>query len=158
MKVFRSAIAAVLCIALIGCPGQSTIAALVSILGSSAASIASIQGNQPLADKLKTDTAAAVVAVTNWKSGTPAQDAFQALNLVEDDLNLFPALGAYGPLIDLAIGTVESILALLPQSAAPQARHAPRRAVSLSQPVPKTAKAYKAQWNAIAKGNPALSS
>lgn len=158
MKLFRSAVSAILCIALIGCPSSSTIAALVSILGSSAASIASLEGNTSLAQKLNTDTAAAVVAVTNWKSGTPAQDVIEALNLVEDDLNLFPQIGAYGPLIDLAIGTVESILLLLPQPVATANTikpHATHRAVRLNQPAPKSASAYKAQWNALAASNPA---
>jgi hypothetical protein len=142
---------------LTGCPSSSqTIASLVQVLGSSAASIASLEGNTSLAQKLQTDTAAAVVAVTNWKAGTVAQDVIEALNLVEDDLNLFPVLGAYGPLIDLAIGTIESILALLPQPAAPAAAHVAHRAVHLNQPAPKTASAYKSQWNAIVASNPKL--
>src|SRR5271170_5276536 len=118
MKLLKSAIASVLILVLVGCPAQNTIAALTSILGSSAASIASIEGNPTLAAQLQTDTAAAVTAVDNWKSGTPASNVIQALNIVEDDLNLFPVSGPYIPLIDLAIGTVESILALLPAPAA----------------------------------------
>lgn len=159
MKAFRSAVALTLVAALLGC-SQSTLAALTSILGNAGASIAALQGNTTLAERLKTDTAAAVVAIENWKSGTPAQEAIEALNLVEDDLNLFPAIGKYGPLIDLAIGTVESILALLPQpavSARTVAPHAAHRAVNLAQPAPKTASAFKRQWNAIAASNPALS-
>lgn len=147
-----------LCLPLAGCPSQNTIAALVSILGSSAASIASVQGNASLAQKLEADTTAAETAVRNWKQGTSAQNAIQALNLVEDDLNLFP-IGKYGPLIDLAIGTAESIIAMLPQDAsAPHAMapHAHRRAVTLAQPAPKTAKAYKAQFNALVKAYPAI--
>jgi hypothetical protein len=140
-----------------GC-NSNTIAELVQVLGNSAASIASLQGNTALAQKLKTDTAAAVVAVTNWKSGSPTQMIIEALNLVADDLNLFPQIGPYAPLIDLAIGTVESILALLPAPVAPVAPHATRRTVTLAQPAPKTAKAYKAQFNAIVAGNPALAS
>lgn len=159
MKFFRSAIASFLALTLIGCPAQNTIASLIAILGNSTATIAALEGNDALAQKLRTDTAAAVVAVTNWKSGTPAQEAIQALNLVEDDLNLLPMLGPYGPLIDLAIGTTEAILALLPQSVtAPAARTAsPRRAVHLNQSAPKSARQYKAQFNAIVASNPALS-
>jgi hypothetical protein len=153
----RSAIAALLCIVLVGCPSQATLAALTAILGSSAASIASIEGNPTLAAKLQTDTAAAVTAVQNWKSGTPATEAIEALNLVETDLNLFPNLGVYGPLIDLAIGTVESILALLPASSSPVAPQARHRAVSLAQPAPRTSGGYKRQWNAIVNANPSIS-
>jgi hypothetical protein len=160
-RSFLKSATAALCIILIGCPAQSTIADLTSILGTSAASIASIEGNPQLAQKLQTDTAAAVVAVTNWKSGTPAQDVIEALNIVEDDLNLFPVTGAYGPLIDLAIGTVESILALLPQPVAAAnvaVAHATHRQVTLTQPAPKTKAAFKSQWNAIVAGNPAMAS
>lgn len=156
MKFFRSAIASFLALTLIGCPAQNTIASLVAILGNSTATIATLEGNDALAQKLRTDTAAAVVAVTNWKSGTPAQEAIQALNLVEDDLNLLPMLGPYGPLIDLAIGTTEAILALLPQSATAPAARTTHRTVHLNQPAPKSARQYKAQFNAIVASNPAL--
>lgn len=153
----RPAIALVLCASLIGCPAQSTIASLTSILGSSASSIAALEGNSPLAQKIMTDTQAAVTAVQNWKSGTPAQEAIEALNLVEDDLNLIPAVGPYVALIDLAIGTVESILTLLPSpSVTANVRPAAtRRQVVLPVP-PKTASQYKAQWNAIVAQNPSL--
>ena len=107
-----------------------------SILGSTAASIAAIEGNPTLAAKLTTDTAAAVAAINAWKSGTPDSEVILALNLVEDDLNLFPSTGPYVPLIDLAIGTVESILALLPQSSSAIAPHAVHRTVVLPFPCP----------------------
>lgn len=154
--------ALVLIIPNVGCTSQATIAALTSTLGNAASSIAALEGNADLAVKLKADTAAAVSAVTNWKSGTPASEAIEALNLVEDDLNLIPAASQYTPLIDLAIGTVESILALLPQSqtiatptlAAHTAAH--KRKVTLINP-PKTAKQFKAQWQNVINANPQLS-
>lgn len=142
-----------------GCFSQSQIAALASILGATAASIASLQGNSVLAAKLTTDTAAAVAAINAWKSGTSTQEIILALNLVEDDLNLFPIIGPYVPLIDLAIGTVESILALLPQNAispATIAPHAARRHVTLPFAAPKTAKAYKTQWNLLVDADPRI--
>jgi hypothetical protein len=136
---------------------QSTIGTLTATLGNAAASIATVEGNATLAAKLKVDTAAAVSAVSNWKSGTPAQDAIEALNLVEDDLNLFPVASAYTPLIDLAIGTVESILALLPQSSTPTLSHHVHRSVTLTEPAPKSAAEFKSKWNAIVKSHPEMS-
>lgn len=138
---------------LTGCPSQSTLAALTNILGTSAASIVALEGNTGLAAQLKSDTAAAVSAVSGWKTGTPAQNVIQALGIVEDDLNLIPATGPYVPLIDLAIGTVESIIALLPPptGASPSfaTAHA-KRTITLHGPIPSTASQYKTQWNSLA--------
>ena len=141
----------------VGC-SSSTIADLAQTLGNAGAQIASLENNPSLAAKLKADTAAAVSAITSWKSGSPATEAIEALNIVEDDLNLIPGTSTYAPLIDLAIGTVESILALLPTSAtvaAPAtlsehtaALKAARPNIVLSNP-PKTKAQFKSPWNAI---------
>ncbi len=140
-----------------GCPEQNTIASLTDALGNAAANIATLEGNSTLAAKLKTDTAAAVTAVKNWKKGTPAQEAIEALNLVEDDLNLIPGTSQYAPLITLAIGTVESILALLPPpSGGALSPHAARPHVQLSQPAPKNKSEFKAQWNSVIASHPNL--
>lgn len=85
----------------------------------------------------------------------------QALNIVEDDLNLIPGTSQYAALVDLAIGTVEGILALLPPTAAtPSVSLVPHtsivhRHITL-QKSPKTAAEFKKQWNAIAAVNPQL--
>jgi hypothetical protein len=132
-------------LAVSGC--QSNLAALASTLGNAGASIAAIEGNTALATKIQTDTVAAVAAITSWKSGTNAQMALEAIQLVEDDLNLLPINSAYEPLILLALGTAASIIAILNPTAV--SAHMPgQRTVTLSNP-PKTAKAFKAQWNAI---------
>ena len=110
------AVLALVTVVMVGCLTQSTMASLIGVLGNATASIASIEGNTALATQIKTDTAAASAAVLAWNSGTPAQDAIEALNIVEDDLNLIPMSGAYVALVDLGIGTIESILAMLPAS------------------------------------------
>lgn len=122
---------------------QSQIASLTNILGTSAANIATIEGNTALATKLTTDTAAAVAAVNAWKSGSPAQEAILALNIVASDLSLFPVTDKYAALIQIAIGTVQSILALIPGSTTASVAH-------VSQPLI-TVKQFKANWNATAK-------
>ena len=137
----------------VGCSKQ-TVAELVQTLGNAAANIAQAEGNTSLAQKLQTDTAAAVSAITNWQTGSPAQMAIEALNLVVDDLNLFPIAAPYAPLIDLAIGTAISIITILSggtASVAVEARHG--RTVTLANP-PKTAKEFKSQWNGLVKQHP----
>lgn len=146
-----------------GCIAQSKIAGLTNILGNAASTIASLEGNSSLATKLKTDTSVAVTDINNWKSGTPAQDVIQALNTVEDDLNLIPGTSQYAPLVDLAIGTVESILELLPQSTTMSTLQAHKMSIHASHPnvnsqnAPKDKAEFKRQWNAIVASNPQLS-
>lgn len=133
---------------LMGCPSQSQIAALTQVLGNDSAQIATLEGNTVLAAQLKADTAAAVLAVNSWQKGTNSQMAIEALNILVTDLNLIPNVGPYQPLIVLAIGTAQSILALLqPASAFTSPR------VKLSQPAPQTAKEFQKQWNAIVAAN-----
>lgn len=138
-----------------GCVSQTQIAQLTAVLGNDAAQIATLEGNPALGTKLKTDTAAAVLQVLAWKKGTSAEMAVEALTLVEDDLALFPQTSQYAPLIVLSLGTVQSILALLPQSPAVALSHA-RASVRLSAPAPKTADEFRQQWNAICAANPGL--
>lgn len=149
-----SALAIVPTALLTGC-SSTTIADLVQTLGNSASQIAAIEGNTSLASKLLVDTAAAVTAINNWKSGTPAQMVIEALNIVMDDLSLFPITTPYAPLIDLAIATAEAIIALLPAPAAPvAAAKTARRQVQLGYPAPKNAKDYKKRFNAIVAQHP----
>jgi len=143
-----------------GCTNQATISALVTTLGNAAAAIASIEGNASLAQKLQVDTAAAAQAVLNWKSGTSAQNIVQLLTIVQDDLYLFPISSQYVALINLAIGTVNSIILIVnsgnpaPQPQSDVAR-APRRSVVLAK-TPKNAEQLKKQWNAIVAEHPEL--
>lgn len=159
MQVKRSAgvlIALVLLAALpvlTGCPSQSQIAALTQVLGNDSAQIAAIEGNPTLAAQLKADTAAAVLAVNNWQKGTNSQMAIEAMNIVISDLNLIPQTGPYAQLIVLAIGTAQSIIALMQPPAPVPATLAK---LKLKGPVPTTAAEFQKQWNAILAANPQL--
>lgn len=166
MKKRITAIAAVLALSMAGlfmagCPAntQNTISALVTVLGNASASIAALENNPTLAAALKTDTAAAALAVTNWKQGNPTQNVIQALNLVEADLNLIPGTGQYAPLIDLAIGTVESILEIVQPGASSidsvHKRVGITHRVSLANP-PKDAATFQKEWNALAPPEAAI--
>jgi hypothetical protein len=167
-NLFRSfsiaGVVAVLILSLVGLPlvgcSSATLAELTQTLGSSAANIATLEGNTTLSAQLTADTTAAVTAITNWKSGTPADEVIQALGIVEADLNLIPGTSQYAPLIDIAIATVQSILSLLPASTSASATLAPGRnlrSVNLGHPAPKNASQFKAQWNALVATNSNLS-
>ena len=141
-----------------GC-NQGTISALVSTLGAAASTVAAMEGNQALAAKLKADTAAFAVAVKNWKQGTPAEEATEALNLVIDDLDLVcPAngpCGSYAPLIALALGTAESIIEILNPTSQTYGTRAQVRKVNLGY-YPSTAKDFKTAWNGICQSDTGL--
>ena len=133
---------------------QNTIAALVSTLGNASAAVAKLEGNTALAEVLTTDTAAAVSAINNWKSGGgSAQIAMQALNIVLGDLNLFPGTSQYAPLIALAVTTAEALIAIL---APPAQASAKAQALQRYGNAPQNAAQFRARWNAICASNNAL--
>jgi hypothetical protein len=167
METKKKAIAVVLTTVLlfsgvVGCFSQSTLAALVNVLGSATSTLATIQGDPALAQQIKTDTAAAVAAITNWKKGTPAQMVVEALGIVADDLNLIPYAGPYVPLISLALVTVQEIVTLITaNSPTPVAAHKPKvtqRQVVYSGKIPKNDKQFREAWNKIVASDPQLSS
>jgi len=145
--------AALLCTApmmLLEACSKESIAALVQILGTAGASVASLLGDAAIAATLQTDTAAAVTEINAWKSGSPVQMAIEALNILARDYALIPALGGnptVAALITLGIGTIDSILALLPQPMM-LSKSQSRKHVSLNNP-PKTVKDFKKAFNTI---------
>ena len=149
-----------LCFALVfnaSCFSQSTLSALVSTLGNASASIAKIEGDPSLATKLQADTAAASTAILNWKKGTDATEVLEVVNIVMDDLNLIPISDATTiALVDLALGTVESIVTIITSEAAPTiaAGHVlhQNRVVHLAH-VPKNSSQFASQWYALAKND-----
>ena len=158
-RIMIAAVLALATLTLVGCPAKSTVAALTSILGNASSSLASIEGNSTLATQISTDTAAAVKAIQGWQNGSPAQDAIQALNIVEDDINLIPIKNdTVKALVVLTIGTAESILALIPSP--PSTAHAMgAKSRTIHMPManaPQTADEFKAQWNQIVAQEPSL--
>lgn len=138
----------------IGCNAQATIAELVQTVGGAVSQLETIEGNTALAQKVQADTAAASSAVLNWKTGTASQDVIAALNLVEDDLSLFPVSGTDAVLIDLAIGTVEEIITQVAgNTPAPVATASTVRATRIknvpANPHMKNKKSFVAAWNSI---------
>lgn len=155
-------------IALAAC-NQNTIAALVSTLGNSCSTLAQMQGNTQLAATIKADTATAVADIAAWKPGTDGEMAIQALHILENDLHQICATipgqtgqdcQKYEPLIQLALGTADSIIAIVqPQRVTAKAQKTcPTFDLACKEPkgAPTDAKEFKRQWNAIVAANPAL--
>src|ERR1017187_168253 len=96
-----------------GC-GASTIATLVQTLGGAAGSLAAMLGNSALQAQITSATADAVAAVANWKTGTPAAMAIEAINVLEAAINLIPIGNpVISLLIQLVLGTADTLLGLL---------------------------------------------
>jgi len=131
-----------ICLLCAGCPSQNQTAALVGVAGTAIASLEAIEGHTDAAAKIQTDFAAAQSAVLHWKAGTPTEDVSQALQLVESDLNLLPVSEKDRAYVELAVGTVQSVLDLFPGAVAPHIAVA-------GSVAPKTVDEFKAEWNAL---------
>lgn len=59
------------------------------------------------------DAAAAITAVENWQSGTPAQDVVQILDILIADINLFPVSDVYKAVIVIALDGIKSVIVLI---------------------------------------------
>lgn len=148
---------------------QKTASALVSVVGTSVASLLILENDPTDAAKLQKDFQAASTAVLNWQQGTPAQDVVQALNILSADLDLIPVSAQDQALIELAIGTTDEIIALFaptttstPVTASPvslriayEKQVARKHHKKLAGPI-LTAKDFKKQWNAELKKHPEL--
>jgi hypothetical protein len=157
-KVVAIVLSAVMAMSLVGCTSneQQQISQLLTIVGNSVGGLLPIIGinNPTLAAKLQSDFGAASTAVLNWKPGTTSQDVQQALNLVITDINLIPTSTETQSLVLLAITTVQSILALLPQGAKDTVSV---KEIQKSSKTITSAKEYKKRWNAIVYVHPTLS-
>lgn len=139
----------------LGCTiNTQELANLAQTLGNASVNVANLEGNPALAAKLTAATSTAVTSIVNWKSGTATNDVIQAIGILEETLSLFPVIGPYVPLIDLALGTIQTILSLIPPPTVTQVVAARNiRTVHLAHAPKKTAD-FKKQWNAIVVANP----
>lgn len=148
MKRILPLLLCLLCAPLAGCPSQNTTAALVGIAGTAIASLETLEGNTDAAAQIQKDFNLAQTAVLNWKTGSPTDDVAQALLLVQNDLSLLPVSQQDQAYIELALGTVQSILDLFPATTQPAFAVAAKvRRVQIV--APKTAAEFKASWNAL---------
>jgi hypothetical protein len=143
----------------IGCVNQSELASLAQTLGSASANIATLEGNTALATQITTETNTAVSAITSWKSGTPTNEIIEAIGILESTISLFPTIGSYAPLIDIALATIQTILAMLPPATITPTTPVNARMVRhvYMSPVPKNTASFKKQWNAAVMADSKIS-
>jgi hypothetical protein len=131
-----------------GGPSKATLAGLAQTLGNALANLATILGKTDIAAEVTKYTAQLVADINNWVPGSTTQDIILVIADLEDAINLIPVTPEIQGLIELALGTIQGILAFFPSptvAAAVQARtKAP--AVHLAQ-VPKNSSAFKHAWN-----------
>jgi hypothetical protein len=101
---------------LTGC-SPDTVAAFVNTIANLAAQLATYFGAGSLATQLLALSATIATDIANWQSGSAATDAIQAINDMIDLVNQIPVLGQYSVFIDLILGALSGLLALLPQAA-----------------------------------------
>ena len=102
---------------LTGC-SPDTVAAFVNTIANLAAQLATYFGAGSLATQLLALSATIATDIANWQSGSAATDAIQAINDMIDLVNQIPVRGEYSVFIDLILGALSGLLALLPQAAA----------------------------------------
>lgn len=101
-------------------------------------------------------------AESTWQAGGVVTIVVDALNTIETVLAVIPFFEPYAILIEVLVAGVEACLALLPSSAKSTKMRATanpyRGVITLRKPhfLQTTAGAYKEQWNAAVKSNPAL--
>ena len=103
-------------LAIIGC-NTDTVATFVSTIAKYAAQLATYFGQSSIAGEITALSAKIASDIASWQSGNAATDAINALNDLADLVNLIPAAGPYVVLIDLILGAITGLLALLPASA-----------------------------------------
>jgi hypothetical protein len=159
---------------LCGCNGQD-LSVLVKTVGESVVQLGGIitqlsDPNLSAADKQKMvdaqaraktaiDTAASLIAA--WKPGAPATEIINELDVVQTNLSQILSvahvvnpqqLNLIETAVQLAIATIQIVIAQLPASPAAAPKMAARTAtvpVVITKTTPRNAKEYKAQWNAI---------
>lgn len=138
-----------------GCASQQTLAALVSTVGTSVATLEAIEGASPqLIQKVQQDTAIATQDVLNWKQGSPTQDIINALNLVQDDISVLPVPPQDAALVSLAIGTIDQILTIVQVSSGTTPVTTAKNIHFKLKHQIKNSKEFKKEWNSILATNP----
>jgi hypothetical protein len=155
----------VLMLPIIGC-STDTIATFVNLIANYASQLATYFGAGSIASQITALAGTIASDISSWQSGVSSgQAAINALNDLEDLINQIPAAASYQVLIDLILGAVAGLLALLPAPLASQAVRAQpnvtRRAVTPT-PYPDASKKsmttatnnLKAAWAQASAGLP----
>lgn len=112
----KAVAASVLVLNLAGC-SPDTVAAFVKTIGTLAAQLATYFGAADVAAQLVAAAATVATDIAEWQSGSAAADAVQAINDMIDLVDAIPVRGPYTVFLDLLLGALSGLLALLPASA-----------------------------------------
>lgn len=136
-----------------GCPKKS-LDELVRTLGDAVSKLAAMQGDTELAQRIKQHTDYAVGLIRMWKPGMSAVDVIRALNDIINDLEKFPQIDRFRPLINFVLGTIASIIERMQAQGA--GGEPPQTKVRITHP-PESSKEFRNDWDAIRRGSPNLS-
>ena len=115
---FSQLIGMCLCLPLLQGCSTATVAVFVTTIAKYAAQLATYFSAGSLAGQITALAATIASDISAWQSGSPATDAINALNDLAALINQIPAAGAYVVFIDLILGAIAGLLALLPSSLA----------------------------------------
>jgi hypothetical protein len=137
----------------IGCGSTSkaTIVGLAQILGNAVANLATILGNTAIATQITQYTTQLVNDINAWTPGGTTQDIILVITDLENAISLIPVTPEIQGLIELALGTIQGILAFFPSAAAMATEIAAKtkaKQVHLAK-FPKDAPTFKIAWNSL---------
>jgi hypothetical protein len=112
------ALSSICCLPLLQGCSPDTVAAFVTTIARYAAQLASYFGAGSLASQLTAVAGKIATDIASWQSGGAATDAIEAINDMIDLVNAIPVAGTYTVFIDLILGALSGLLALLPAPAA----------------------------------------
>jgi hypothetical protein len=98
-----------------GC-NTATVATFVTTIAKYAAQLATYFSAGSLATQITALAATIAADIQAWQSGSAATNAINALNDLAALINQIPFLGAYSVFIDLILGAIAGLLALLPSA------------------------------------------
>ena len=145
-----------------GCSAQEIENAINVVLQSGQAVLKVIDPAASWFNSLADAITALKQAESTWQAGGAVTIVGDALNTIEAVLAVIPFFEPYAILIEVLVAGIEACLALLPSSAKSTKMRATanpyRGVITLRKPhfLQTTASAYKEQWNAAVKSNPAL--
>jgi hypothetical protein len=141
---------------LTGCDAQDTLAGLATTLGNAAASLASDLGNTTLANEILASAAKVSAAIAAWTPGDTATLISEAITVLQNNLDLIPAVTPYVGLVDIALSAIQSIIAWVSPKVVSMSLKVPKtvRVLTYTGKPIKDARTFKAAWNKQAALDP----
>lgn len=114
---------------------QNVLLILEDALNSIQSVITILDPNWPGLSQYRTDSAAAITAIENWQSGTPGEEAVEALDNLIADISLFPVPVEYQAVIDIALNGIKSVIVLVEENETGATQTAAQQVMARTTPV-----------------------